>query len=242
MADRKYKILIAEDDPDIVQLISLYLKSENYEILTADNGADAFELVKKEKPDLGIYDIMMPKMNGYELLTKTREIMNIPVIILSARTADSEKILGLDLGADDYIPKPFNPLELTARVRSALRRFYDLNPASQDDGRESGILRKGDLQIDTNSFSVKKGERELSLTSTELKILILLMQHPGRVYTKRQILENVSENYLDTDVNSLRVHISNIRDKIGKDAEGHDYIQTVRGLGYKFLKNTGDHS
>lgn len=235
MADRQYKIIIAEDDSDIVELLSLYLKSEGYEIITADNGKSAFSLIEKEKPDLGIFDIMMPEMNGYELIQKTREIVNMPIIVLSAKTSDQEKILGLDLGADDYIPKPFNPLEVTARVRSALRRFYDLNP-SYDEKKDSDTLEAGPITVDLPSMSVTKDDEKISLTSTEFKILALLMKHPGRIFTKKQIIENVNESYVESDINSVRVHISNLRDKLGQDSGSKDScIQTVRGLGYKFV-------
>lgn len=235
MDNNKYRIIIAEDDADIRNLLSLYLKSDGYEVLTAENGKEALKLIRTQKPDLGIFDIMMPVMDGYELLNETRKLMNIPVIFLSAKDSDQEKILGLDLGADDYIPKPFNPLEVTARVRSALRRFHELNPkVPQAPSEESSVLKAGDLTVDLTALTVKKGSREIPLTATELKLLILFMQHPGWVYTKKQILEHINENFVESDINSVRVHISNLREKLGPAEDGDEYIKTVRGLGYKF--------
>lgn len=158
----------------------------------------------------------------------------MPVLFLSAKDSDPEKILGLDLGADDYISKPFNPLEVVARVHAALRRFYDLNVAVSSSSQHSDLLQAGDLSLNRLTFTVKKREQEIALTSTELKLLTLFMQHPGRVYTKKQLMEQINENYLDADINSIRVHISNLREKLGTGTDGDSYIKTVRGLGYKF--------
>ena len=234
MDDRKYRILIAEDDEDILQLLALYLKSEGFEVLTACNGMEAYHIVLHDNPDLGIFDIMMPELDGYELLVKTRTHCNMPVLFLSAKDSDPEKILGLDLGADDYISKPFNPLEVVARVHAALRRFYDLNVAVSSSSQHSDLLQAGDLSLNRLTFTVKKREQEIALTSTELKLLTLFMQHPGRVYTKKQLMEQINENYLDADINSIRVHISNLREKLGTGTDGDSYIKTVRELGYKF--------
>lgn len=230
MSDQK-TIIIAEDDEDISRLLTLYLRSDGYEVITAADGGEAFEKIKDEKPDLGIFDIMMPVMDGYELLKKSKEITKMPVIFISARNTDQEKILGLDLGADDYIPKPFNPLEVSARVRAAFRRIDD---AKNEGTASDGVLKAGDLTVNLTMLVAKKNEKELSLTATELKILILFMQHPGWVFTKKQIMEHISENFIDSDINSIRVHISNLREKIGDNPSGESYIKTVRGLGYKF--------
>lgn len=241
--ERKDRIIIAEDDRDILNLLALYLKSDGYEVLTAENGKEALELIREEKPDLGIFDIMMPVMDGYELLAETRKFTNIPVIFLTAKDSDQEKILGLDLGADDYIPKPFNPLEVTARVRSALRRYHDLNPKQNApaSGEDASILQAGDLSVNLTTLTVRKGEAEIPLTATELKLLILFMQHPGWVYTKRQLMEQINENFLESDINAIRVHISNLREKLGTAEDGADYIKTVRGLGYKFNTSETGH-
>ena len=155
---------------------------------------------------------------------------NIPIIIVSAKNSDSDKILGLDLGADDYVVKPFNTLELVSRVNSNLRRFYDFN---DNKGRESEILKVGELELDTNNLILKKNKNEIELTPTEYKIVSLLMKKPGRVFTKVQIYENVKGEYFEADDNTIMVHISKIREKIEEDSHNPKYIKTVRGLGYK---------
>jgi DNA-binding response OmpR family regulator len=230
MSEKKYEILVAEDDADIVELMVLYLENSNYNVLKASDGVEAYELLKTNNVDLAIVDIMMPKMNGYELIKKIRETSNIPIIIVSAKNSDSDKILGLDLGADDYVVKPFNTLELVSRVNSNLRRFYDFN---DNKGRESEILKVGELELDTNNLILKKNKNEIELTPTEYKIVSLLMKKPGRVFTKVQIYENVKGEYFEADDNTIMVHISKIREKIEEDSHNPKYIKTVRGLGYK---------
>ncbi|MDD7683820.1 MAG: response regulator transcription factor, partial [Clostridium sp.] len=191
------KILIAEDDEDIVGLLRLYLEKDGYEIISVDNGEDAFKIVKSKQISLAILDIMMPKMNGYELTKKIREITKIPIIILSAKNHDSEKILGLDLGADDYLTKPFNPLEVVARVKAILRRSYEFK---LDEVRKSKeVLKVGELVLDEETVSLTKNGEEIQLTPTEFKILALLMSNPGRVYTKVQIYENINGEYFKND-------------------------------------------
>ena len=173
------KILIAEDDEDIIGLLRLYLEKEGYELVLATNGEEAFQKLLQEKISLAILDIMMPKMNGYELTKKIREISQIPILILSARNQDSEKILGLDLGADDYLTKPFNPLEVLARVRSLLRRSYEFKVKDLEE--DSGITI-GEITLDDEARIVIKNGVEVQLTLTEYKILELLMKKPGRGY------------------------------------------------------------
>ncbi len=226
-----YRILVAEDDIDIVGILKLYLQNEGYEVLSASNGVDALKLISEEKIDLCLCDIMMPKMNGYELIQNIRKEYNMPIIIISAKRTDSDRIIGLDIGADDYIVKPFNPLELVARVRSALRRFYKLNPSLSE--KDSGILVCGNLKVDQNTLTCYKNDKELLVTPTELKILTLLMKNPGRVYTKVQIYEHLNGEFFISDENTLMVHMSNLRNKIEDDPKKPRYIITVRGLGYK---------
>ncbi len=226
-----YRILVAEDDIDIVGILKLYLQNEGYEVLSASNGVDALKLISEEKIDLCLCDIMMPKMNGYELIQNIRKEYNMPIIIISAKRTDSDRIIGLDIGADDYIVKPFNPLELVARVRSALRRFYKLNPSLSE--KDSGILVCGNLKVDQNTLTCYKNDKELLVTPTELKILTLLMRNPGRVYTKVQIYEHLNGEIFISDENTLMVHMSNLRNKIEDDPKKPKYIITVRGLGYK---------
>ncbi|MDD6667423.1 MAG: response regulator transcription factor [Lachnospiraceae bacterium] len=225
-------ILIAEDDEDIVSILRLYLENAGYSVASCYNGVEALEAVRSQKIDLCLFDIMMPKMNGYDLIREVRKTFNMPIIIISAKDKDSDKILGLDLGADDYILKPFNPLEVVARVRAGLRRFYSLNPAASDG--DSAVLQSGDLSVDTNRMILYKRGLEIKVTPTEIKLLILLMRNPGRVYTKAQIYENLSGESYFSDDNTIMVHISNLRNKIEDDPRNPRYLITVRGLGYKF--------
>ena len=232
MEEKQYTILIAEDDADIIEVLKLYLENQGYRILSAEDGAAAYRLIEKEKVDLGIFDIMMPKMNGFELIRKVREKYNLPIIVLSAKKEDSDKILGLDLGADDYLVKPFNPLEVVARVKAAFRRFYDLNTGT-DEVREQEIIRYKELEINMQTLQLFKGGEEIKVTPTEIRILMLLMKNPGRVYTKVQIYEYLRGEYFENDENTIMVHISNLRDKIEDDPKKPEYLLTVRGLGYK---------
>ena len=228
-----FNILLAEDDEDIVKLLKLYLENEGYVVLWAKDGVEASEIFDKEKVDLALVDIMMPRMNGYELTKYIRKKSNIPIIILSAAQLDSDKILGLNLGADDYMVKPFNPLELIARINANLRRFYKLgNVKDADDGK----ISIGELTLDTHMLTLEKKGVPINLTATEYKILVMLMESPGRVFTKMQIYEEVNGDYYANDDNTMMVHISNLRDKIEDDPKNPRYIKTVRGLGYKIEK------
>lgn len=228
----KYTVLIAEDDKDIVEILTLYLGNEGYNVLSAFDGQEAYKIAESNKIDFAILDIMMPLMNGYDLTKKLREKYNMPILILSAKNTDSDKILGLNLGADDYIAKPFNPLEIVARVNSGIRRFYKLNPSQND----SDILKVGDLELDTESIVLKKSGKEISLTATEFKILQMLMKNPGKVFTKVQIYEKINGEYFESDDNTMMVHMSKLRDKIEDDSKNPKYIKTIRGLGYKMEK------
>lgn len=225
-------VLLAEDDADIVQVLRLYLNNEGYQVLSASDGKRALELIQSHKVDIGIFDILMPKMDGYELVRKVREFCNIPIIILSAKKEYSDKILGLDLGADDYLTKPFNPLEVVARVRSALRRFYQLNDASEEAAMDEIVYGDFCLKLSTRQL-FRKGE-EISITPSEMKILMLLMRHPGRVYTKIQIYEYLNGEYFENDENTITVHMFNLRSKLEEDSRNPKYLITVRGIGYKF--------
>ena len=228
-----FNILLAEDDEDIVKLLKLYLENEGYVVLWAKDGVEASEIFDKEKVDLALVDIMMPRMNGYELTKYIRKKSNIPIIILSAAQLDSDKILGLNLGADDYMVKPFNPLELIARINANLCRCYKLgNVKDADDGR----ISRGELTLDTHMLTLEKKGVPINLTATEYKILVMLMKSPGRVFTKMQIYEEVNGDYYANDENTMMVHISNLRDKIEDDPKNPRYIKTVRGLGYKIEK------
>jgi DNA-binding response OmpR family regulator len=227
-----YKILVADDEAEIRDVLRLYLEKDGYAVLEAADGIEAMELCKHEKPDLAVLDIMMPGVDGYRVLRNIRENSNIPVIMLSAKSSDSDKILGLDLGADDYIVKPFVPLEAVARVNSNIRRFYALGAGtSQAAGRE---LRAGNLKLDLEACLLYRDETPIELTSVEFKIMKLFMENPGKVFTKQQLFEQGwEESYMLSD-NNVMVCISKLRAKL--DYEGREYITTVRGLGYRLEK------
>ena len=220
-------ILIAEDDGDIRGLLKLYLEGEGFRVLEADNGADALALAREKTPDMAILDVMMPQMNGFELTRALRKYSDIPILILSAKSQDNDKILGLNLGADDYIVKPFNPVEIVARVKAQLRR------ASRAGG---DTLQVGNLTLNTATFQLTKGDRSILLTPMEYKILALLMRSPGRIFTKIQLYEGAIGTYFEGDDNTMMVHISKLREKIEDDPKNPSRIITVRGLGYKLEK------
>ena len=228
----EYNVLIAEDDESIVELLTLYLNSNGFNVISANDGEAAMELLRHRKTDIVLVDIMMSKMNGYELIKAIRQENNLPIIIISAKNEDSDKILGLNLGADAYITKPFNPLEVIAYVRAMLRRYYEYggSPGKQENAL---ILKVGELTLDTEAFALHKNGRLLSMTSAELKILAKLMRSPKRVFTKEQLCECINGRYYENDDRTMMVHISNLRDKIEKETKNPKYIKTVRGLGYK---------
>ncbi len=229
------RILIADDEKEIVEILKLYLENEGYEIVETYDGIDALEKLQTNEVDLAVVDIMMPGMDGFNLTKRIREIKNIPVIILSARSEDKDKILGLGLGADDYIVKPFNPLEVIARVNAQLRRFYTLNRDPEKETQEDKLC-VGPFTLNKRSCTFYKDETEIQLTSTEYKILMMLMEEPGRVFTKVQIYENVRGDYFDGDDNTIMVHISKIREKIEDEPGAPKYLKTIRGIGYRFDK------
>ena len=225
-----YRILVADDEKEIADLVALYLEKDGYQVAEASDGREALSLLEQGETDMALLDIMMPRMDGYNVLKKLRETSNIPVMILSAKDRDTDKILGLDLGADDYLAKPFNPMEAMARINSNIRRFYSL-------GARSGDLKQlvvRDLRLDTEACLVYRGEEPINLTSVEYKLLRLFMEHPGKVYTKQQVYENVwGEEYAIAD-NNIMVCISRLRAKLSEDSGA--YIKTIRGLGYRMEK------
>lgn len=229
-------ILIVDDQPEIVELLSLYLGKENYRILEAFDGREALQIIEKENIDLMLVDLMMPNINGYQLIKKIRQDLHIPIIIISAKNDDNDKILGLGLGADDFIPKPFNPLEVIARVQAQLRRSYSYQkePATQSENLQ---IKVGDIVLDENSFSAIKGGTPITLTKIEYRILELLMGSPGRVYTKQQIFERAWNDYYmgGEEDNTINVHISKLREKLEENPKKPIHIKTIRGLGYKFV-------
>ena len=220
-------ILIAEDDADIRALLRLYLEGDGFRVLEAEDGTTALVLAREHAPDMAILDIMMPGMNGFELTRALRKYSEIPILILSAKSQDNDKILGLNLGADDYIAKPFNPVEVVARVKAQLRR------AARN---SSDIITVRELSLDTAAFQLTKSGVPIPLTPMEYKILALLMRSPGRIFTKIQLYEGAIGNYFEGDDNTMMVHISKLREKIEDDPRNPRYIITVRGLGYKLEK------
>ena len=222
------KILIIEDDLDIIRLLTLYLKKEGYEVFYKTSGIDGYNELINNDYDILLLDIMLPGMDGFKIIEKSRKYTDIPIIVLSAKSKDESKILGLDLGADDYVSKPFNPLEVVSRVNAQLRRNKKIS--------QKEIIKNKELTLDTKKMIVMKNGLPLSLTATEYKILHLLMSHPGQVFSKYQICEQINGEFFESDESVINVHIFNLREKIEDKMQDPIYIKTVRGMGYKFEK------
>ncbi len=227
-----YKILIADDEVEILEILELYLEKEGFQVFKAEDGLKAWQVIEQEDINIAIIDIMMPMIDGFNLTKKIRSCYNTPIIILSAKDQDNDKILGLGLGADDYVIKPFNPLEIVARVQAQIRRFYNLN----SNNNVKKLITVGEIELDTFNRSVNMRGNTLELTSIEYKILNLLMENSGKIFTKKEIYEGVWEDYFAGDDNTIMVHISNLRDKIEQNSKKPVYLKTIRGLGYKFEK------
>lgn len=230
------RILVVDDEKEIADLIEIYLVSDGYKVLKANNAEEGLAILEKEEVHLVLLDIMMPGMNGLEMCKKIRETNNIPIIMLSAKSTDLDKILGLGTGADDYVTKPFNPLELTARVKSQLRRYTQLNPNSS--AREAGkneITIKG-LTINKDNHKVTVDNEEIKLTPIEFDILYLLASNPGRVFSTDEIFENVWNEKVYEANNTVMVHIRRLRGKMKEDTRQSKIITTVWGVGYKIEK------
>lgn len=224
-------ILVCDDDKEIVEAIEIYLKSEGYNIFKCYNGLQAVETVENNDIHLILMDIMMPEMDGIKATTKIREIKNIPVIMLSAKSEDVDIVLGLNMGADDYITKPFNPLELIARVKSQLRRYTTLGGASDKD--KSDHYSTGTLIIDDERKEVTVDGESVKLTPVEYKMLLLLTKNAGRVFSIDEIYENVWNEPSFNPENTVAVHIRRIREKIEIDPKNPKYLKVVWGVGYK---------
>lgn len=226
-------ILVCDDDKNIVEAIEIYLSQEGYRIYKAYNGLEAVDIVSKNDIQLVIMDIMMPKMDGIHATVKIREFSAVPVIFLSAKAEDTDKILGLNMGADDYITKPFNPLELVARVRSQIRRYTSLGSIDKKDNK---IYSLGSLSIDDDLKEVSVDGEVIKLTPIEYNILLLLVSNPGKVFSSEQIYESIwNEEALGAD-NTVAVHIRHIREKIEIDPKNPRFIKVVWGVGYKAEK------
>lgn len=230
------KILVVDDDKQIVNLLEIYLKNEGYTVIKAADGYKALEILKIEKPHLIVLDIMMPGIDGIEVLKQIRQSLNIPIILLSAKTQNTDKITGLLTGADDYITKPFDQLEFIVRVKTLLRRTYLFNKKF-DESKDDDLLQLGALTIKKSTHSVYVNDQLIILTATEFEILYLLANNPGRVFSAEEIFEIVwKEKYYQSN-NTVMVHISNLRDKVEELLEGEKIIHTVWGVGYKIEKN-----
>ena len=228
------KILVCDDDKEIVEAIEIYLTQDGHQVLEAYDGIEAVEILKKESVDLLIMDIMMPRMDGIRATLKIREENNIPIIILSAKSEDADKILGLNIGADDYITKPFNPLELVARVKSHLRRYMQLGSTAIKESE--AIYTVGGLAINDDLKEVTVDGELVRLTPIEYNILLLLMKNQGRVFSINQIYEMIwNEEAIGAD-NTVAVHIRHIREKIEINPKEPRYLKVVWGVGYKIEK------
>ena len=224
-----YNILVVDDDKEIVKAIEIYLGKENYKIYKANDGEEALEQIKKHEIHLVILDIMMPKKDGFETLEEIRKDKNIPVIMLSAKSEDIDKINGLNIGADDYVTKPFNPIELIARVNALIRRYTKLGAIEE----KQGIIKNGDLVIDDELKKVIVDGRMIKLTPTEYNILKFLTQNKGKVFSIEQIYTNVWNGECYAAENVIAVHIRHIREKIEINPKEPKYLKVIWGVGYK---------
>lgn len=230
----QYTVLVVDDDKEIVRSLGKLLELEGYIVLRAYNGLEALDLLVTDKVHLIILDVMMPRLNGLSALMKIRERNNIPVIMLSAKTEESDKVIGLSMGADDYVTKPYNTAELMARVKSQLRRYFALGAATQAD--TGAVLRTGGLVLDKNTKQVTVDGEQTQLTATEYKILELLMEHPGYVFPAEQIYSRVWKEDVYAGEKTVMVHIRRIREKIEITPKNPKYLKVVWGIGYKIEK------
>jgi len=222
-------ILVVDDEKRLVSLVESYLTQEGYRVVTARDGREALFVARREKPDLIILDVMMPEMDGYEFMRQYRREQDTPIILLTARVDDDEKIVGLELGADDYVTKPFRPRELTARVRAVLRRAGNARPSAQ-------TLHAADLTLDRESRFVKVGEQFVDLTPSEFDLLAALMSAPGRVFSRLDLLDILQGVRYAGYERTVDTHIKNLRSKIEADPRSPRYVETVYGVGYRFAR------
>ncbi len=220
-------ILIVDDKLSAQRLIADYLAENNFRTVVANNGREALIVARSEKPDLVLLDIMMPEMDGYEFMRHFRKDHETPVIMLTARLEETDKVAGLELGADDYVTKPFGMAELVARIRAVLRRVHDDSPPTE-------VLRVGDVVLDRGSHMVIIGERRIELTPSEFEILAILMAAPGQVFSRTALLERLRGNMFENVERTVDVHIRNLRSKLEEDPSNPQYVVTVFGVGYRF--------
>ena len=226
-----YKILICDDQKDIVSALKIYLSTEGYTLLEAFDGRQAVELARQQEPHLILLDVMMPNLDGISALQQIRKFSNVPIILLTAKSETEDKVLGLNVGADDYITKPFIPVEVLARVRSQLRRYAKLG--SRPEGTDAGILTVGPISMDDRTKTVLVDGEPVALTPTEYSILRLLMQNPGKVYSTKKLYEAVWQESALGSEGAVAVHIRHLREKIEIDPSEPRYLMVVWGQGYK---------
>lgn len=230
------KILVVDDESAISDIIKFNFEKEGYLIDTADNGKGAIELAAENNYDLILLDIMMPKLNGFEALREIRKFSDVPVIMLTAREDEVDKVLGLELGADDYVVKPFSMRELLARVKAVLRRF----DAQEKKEKDTKILKAKDLEINLEKYQVKRGEKNIELTLREFELLKFLASHPGIVFSREELLQEVWEYEYYGDIRTVDVTVRRLREKIEDENKDFKYIKTKRGVGYLFASDNGE--
>jgi DNA-binding response OmpR family regulator len=224
------KLLIVEDDVDLVKALDLYFSRAGYSVITALNGQEGLQRLYNERPDIVLLDIAMPRMDGWEVCRRIRDMSDVPIVVLSARTQEDERVKGLKLGADDYVVKPFSLKELEARLEAVLRRARAAKPA------KGGIIfANAELVVDSERLSVTRDGKPVSLTPTELRLLLLLAENEGRALTHRQILEQIWGTDYRNDVDYVKLFVYRLRRKIEKDSESPRYILSERGIGYRFV-------
>ena len=235
----KTNILVVDDDRDIVKAIATLLEREGYHIFRAYDGLEALDVIMSNDIHLMLVDVMMPRMDGLSAIMRIRQTKNIPIIVLSAKSEDTDKVLGLSVGADDYISKPYNPMELTARVRASLRRYMHLGTMGEGLHNKQNVITIGGLELDTDNKQLTVDGENVRLTATEYKILELLMRSPGKVFSAENIYQSVWNEEGYAVENTVMVHIRHIREKVEINPKEPRYIKVVWGLGYKIEEVKG---
>lgn len=226
-------ILIVDDEERLVSLVRAYLEQEGFQVVTARDGREALFVARQARPDLVILDLMMPEMDGYEFLRLHRQEQNTPIIVLTARVEESDRVLGLELGADDYVTKPFSPRELAARVRAVLRR-------SGQEAPRAGVLQEGRIRLDREAHLVTIDGAPVDLTPSEFDLLSTLMNTPGRAFSRLELLDRIQGTAYEGYERTIDVHVKNLRAKLEEDAHNPQYIETVYGVGYRFAVQNDD--
>jgi DNA-binding response OmpR family regulator len=222
-------IMVVDDEKRLVSLLESYLNQEGFHVVKASNGREALHLARQEKPDLIVLDIMMPEMDGYEFMRLHRKERATPIILLTAKVDQNDKVIGLELGADDYVTKPFRPRELLARIRAVLRRVGETEPTAS-------VLRCADITLDREGHTVKVGDEYVDLTPSEFDLLATLMSAPGRTFSRLDLLDRIQGTAYEGYERTIDVHIKNLRSKIEPDSRSPRYIKTVYGVGYRFAR------